>query len=248
MKRMYRWMASMALLLWPGLLCGATDDPLPQFPLNAEGSIEILGEGTTPLTRAEGMERITEWMQQLGPITAIGLSSDARTGQLSAPCSRVIANETNDEGLFFEYLNYTVTVVCDDGRYAYRVGDVTAGIASYMDLDYDGSYELVNEDAIRLPDDYVNLLRSAESEREELRNELQSLIGQDLTELTARQLRRYEQQLAEYTEWYTAVDDYCHMIRNNYMTCLEELTGTADTLRTLLSGRSGESIQLDPLP
>ena len=94
----------------------------------------------------------------------------------------------------------------------------------------------------------MNLLRSAESEREELRNELQSLIGQDLTELTARQLRRYEQQLAEYTEWYTAVDDYCHMIRNNYMTCLEELTGTADTLRALLSGRSGESIQLDPLP
>ena len=44
------------------------------------------------------------------------------------------------------------------------------------------------------------------------------------------------------------MDDYCHMIRNNYMTCLEELTGTADTLRTLLSGRSGESIQLDPLP
>lgn len=253
-----RWMAGIALLLWPCLACGATDDPLPQFPLNAEGSIEILGEGATPLTRAEGMERITEWMQQLGPITAIGLSANPDTGQVTAPCNIVIAEEADEEGFDIEYMSYMITVLCDDGRYAYRIGDVTAGIASYMDLDYDGTYEQVGNDSIVLPDDYVRLLHTAESEREELRDELQSLIGQDLTELSAHQLRRYKQRLSDTTEWYTTIDDYCRMIRNNYMVCLNSLTDTAEALTTLLShlddtgnnsdSDNGSGILLDPLP
>lgn len=254
MKNINRWMAGLALLLWPGFTCGAADsDPLPSFPLNAEGEIELTGEGPTPLTRAESMERITEWMQQLGPSTVMGLSADTRTGQISAPCGIVIAQETDEEGTAIEYMSYTITVLCDDGRYAYRIGDVTAGITSWMDLDYDGSYELVSDDAIRLPNDYVSLLRTSESEQEELRNELQELIGQDLTELSSHQLRRYEQKLQQTTEWFEATEAYTVMIRNNYMTCLNSLTTTAEELTALLeqpttTAADTDGISLDPLP
>lgn len=254
MKNINRWMAGIALLLWPGFDCGAAEsDPLPSFPLNAEGEIEITGEGTTPLTRAESLERITEWMQTLGPTTVMELSADPRTGQISAPCGIVIAQETDEESTAIEYMSYTITVLCDDGRYAYRIGDVTAGITSWMDLDYDGSYELVSDDAIRLPDDYVSLLRTSESELEELRNELQELIGQDLSELTSNQLRRYEQKLQQTTEWFKATEAYTDMIRNNYMTCLGSLTATAEELTALLeqpttTAADTDGISLDPLP
>ena len=137
-----------------------------------------------------------------------------------------------------ELMAYAVTVVCDDYRYAYSIDDVGAYVVTlvpFAEEETSGTeYEIVDSVYISLPGDYVVLMDDAYRERARLRGELEKMLAEDVSEYGRSRLRRYEQELQQTADWFTATDDYYRLVKENYMACYDHLTGLAETLRAAL--------------
>ena len=67
-----------------------------------------------------------------------------------------------------------------------------------------------------------------------LLRELEKMLAEDVSEYGRSRLRRYEQELQQTADWFTATDDYYRLVKENYMACYDHLTGLAETLRAAL--------------
>ena len=78
------------------------------------------------------------------------------------------------------------------------------------------------------------LLALLSPQRARLRGELEKMLAEDVSEYGRSRLRRYEQELQQTADWFTATDDYYRLVKENYMACYDHLTGLAETLRAAL--------------
>lgn len=80
----------------------------------------------------------------------------------------------------------------------------------------------------------ARMMDDAYRERARLRGELEKMLAEDVSEYGRSRLRRYEQELQQTADWFTATDDYYRLVKENYMACYDHLTGLAETLRAAL--------------
>ena len=240
MKNMFVFAAiAAAVCLSPTVLRADNDTlPVPAFPLDAAGRIEISGAGSTALTRQELMARTRAWIYD--HFEEASIEENPSSGTVKATGSFLIAEEEREDlSVAMEIMDYTVTVVCDDFRYAYGIDDVGAFVATAVPVTVavapeENRYEIVDSMYISMPGDYVVLMDDAYAERARLRGELEQMLATDISNLGRNKLRRYEQELQKTADWFGATDDYYRLVRANYMACYDHLTGLAETLRAAL--------------
>ena len=194
-----------AALLFPPAVRADNDTlPVPAFPLDEAGRIEIAGAGGSALTRQEMVSRTKEWIYD--NFEEATIDEDASSGSLRVSGSFLIAEEEQ------ENLNTVMELMAYAGT----------------------EYEIVDSVYISLPGDYVVLMDDAYRERARLRGELEKMLAEDVSEYGRSRLRRYEQELQQTADWFTATDDYYRLVKENYMACYDHLTGLAETLRAAL--------------
>ena len=227
-----------AALLFPPAVRADNDTlPVPAFPLDEAGRIEIAGAGGSALTRQEMVSCTKEWIYD--NFEEATIEEDTSSGSLRVSGSFLIVEEEQENlNTVMELMAYAVTVVCDDYRYAYSIDDVGAYVVTlvpFAEGETSGTeYEIVDSVYISLPGDYVVLMDDAYRERARLRGELEKMLAEDVSEYGRSRLRRYEQELQQTADWFTATDDYYRLVKENYMACYDHLTGLAETLRAAL--------------
>lgn len=158
-----------AALLFPPAVRADNDTlPVPAFPLDEAGRIEIAGAGGSALTRQEMVSCTKEWIYD--NFEEATIEEDTSSGSLRVSGSFLIAEEEQENlNTVMELMAYAVTVVCDDYRYAYSIDDVGAYVVTlvpFAEEETSGTeYEIVDSVYISLPGDYVVLMDDAYRER-----------------------------------------------------------------------------------
>ena len=105
-----------AALLFPPAVRADNDTlPVPAFPLDEAGRIEIAGAGGSALTRQEMVSRTKEWIYD--NFEEATIDEDASSGSLRVSGSFLIAEEEQENlNTVMELMAYAVTVVCVQHR------------------------------------------------------------------------------------------------------------------------------------
>lgn len=191
------------------------------------------------MSRQEIVSRVLGWADTA--FEEVSVVADTLKGTVSLNGSFLIADDTQDDAgnKVLEFMSYVVDVTCGEGDYSYLIHDVAGYVAVLTPMADAGGdsveYAVADILSIAIPADYITLIKQSYGDRCRLHNELDSLLGYDISGMKARKLRRYENNMQEVAERFAEADNYYRIVRGNYIACYKHLRDMSASLDNLLA-------------
>lgn len=217
--------------------------PLPEFPVNNNGMIVFEGNGESGCTPETLVSQLNVWAE--ANVEEFIINEGTSAGTVDMAGTFVLVDDRGEDGSrILELLEYHVAVMCDTDSYSYCIDSIDMYVVvmvpavtgqGYVDNDEDISYAVVDMVKMTMPNDYMDLVREAFSERQKLRSGLDELMTTDISKMHGNRLRKYNDRLKSVLDRYIEADDYYGVVRGNYEKCYVYLTELNTSLSYMLS-------------